>query len=119
MVLPILGVIGTVGLVAALGIAVSHLVHPASILFAVVVSVFSYRQFEDRRLFNVAGGVVDNVLYMGVAAVIGFAAYRAFAWLLLGVGSITAIVVIGVLFLGGVPLLVALLKGVVEAAVEA
>lgn len=111
MVLPLLaGILGVAYGTYVLSGIVSHLIQPFSILAALVIGVGSFIYLEREAIVDVVDGDLRLLTHAGIASVIGLVVYKSIAWLLAGVAVTTAIVIIGVILLFGLPGVVFLFK---------
>lgn len=101
------------GLAAALGVAgvavaVQHLIQPASIFVAFLAGGLAYLYLNGfvKGVFNSVWQ--EETVQVLAAVLVGVLVYRVFAWVLLALGGLSALVVIAVLLIGGTQLLVAL-----------
>lgn len=114
MVLPaIVGVLSLLGLGGFI-YSVSQLIHPVSVLLAVVLSIATYwyaGRIDILQPFN--RGWMNAVVRGVIGIAVGFAVYRALGWAIASVGLLTGLILLGVLFIGGTGLLQVLISRLV------
>ena len=111
MALPLLGIAATVLGIGGLAVSLTYLIEPVSLFVGIVVGLLVYTRAADIPLLDAFGTGWQNELgKAGVAVAFGWLAYRMFAFVLLGLGSLTLLVVTAVVFVGGGWILVLVLK---------